>query len=177
MDDALPLGRQYPREGWAGHANFGPLSRFWIQKHDGFRQLGAHLTQGFGAAGDDLSGGIDAHRPLLSALQQYLGHLEGHHSVEDQHYFPLFKRIEPAAVAGFERLEADHVRVDAAMRDIAGRWAAIHGLWTGNRPHGSELAAWHEVIIGFIGEVDRHLDDEEDLLIPVLLKHGETAFY
>lgn len=176
MDDIARLGRQYPRESWAGHANFGPLSRFWLQKHDGFRQLGAHLTQGFEAAGNDLARDIEAHRPLLSGLQQYLSHLQGHHAVEDQHYFPIFKRTEPAVAAGFERLEADHVQVDAGMRDIVERWTAIHRLWTDNRPHAAETSAWHDIIVGFIGEIGRHLDDEEDLIVPVLLKHGEGGF-
>ncbi len=177
MDGSARLGRQYPRESWAGHANFGPLSQFWLRKHDGFRQLGAQLTQGFESAGNDLARDIEAHRPLLSGLQHYLGHLEGHHSVEDQHYFPLFKRIEPAVAPGFERLEADHVRVDSGMREIIERWGIIHDLWTGKRPHGSEISAWHDIIVGFMVEVGRHLDDEEDLIIPVLLKHGEAGFH
>ncbi len=121
MDGIALLGRQYPRESWAGHANFGPLSQFWLQKHDGFRQLGARLTQGFEAAGDDLTSDIEAHQPLLSGLQHYLGHLQGHHTVEDQHYFPVFKRTEPAAAPGFERLEADHASVDSGMREIVER--------------------------------------------------------
>ncbi len=177
MDDIDLLGRQYPRESWAGHANFGPLSRFWLQKHDGFRQLGGQLRQGCESAGNDLERDIEAHRPLLSGLQHYLGHLEGHHSVEDQHYFPVFRRVEPTLAPGFERLEADHVRVAAGMKDIVERWAIIHGLWTENRPHGSEMSAWQDIVAGFIGEIDRHLDDEEDLIIPVLLKHGEAGFH
>jgi hypothetical protein len=94
--------RRYPRETWAGHANLGELARFWLQRHELFRQLDEVIRSGVETA---LEEGVDAaaFKPWLSRhLGWSLWQLEQHHQVEDHHYFPLFRRAEPRLAPGFE---------------------------------------------------------------------------
>ena len=54
-----------------------------------------------------------------------LWQLEEHHQVEDQHYFPVFRRIEPRLAAGFELLEGDHEALHEALGLIVLRANAV----------------------------------------------------
>ena len=40
----------------------------------------------------------------------------------------------------------------------------------------AELARFHDAHVGLGRDLLRHLDDEEDLVIPLLLERGEHAF-
>ena len=35
---------RYPRAVWPGHANLGQTARFWLERHDMFRDLGGALN-------------------------------------------------------------------------------------------------------------------------------------
>jgi iron-sulfur cluster repair protein YtfE (RIC family) len=105
-----------------------------------------------------------------------LWQLEEHHQVEDQHYFPVFRRIEPRLAAGFEVLERDHEALHEALEVIALRANAV--LARGN----DDPVAFRGALERFVDTqrelgpgLVRHLDDEEDLVIPLLLERGEGA--
>ena len=38
-DDLRVLIARFPREQWEGHANLGEMARFWLSRHDMFREL------------------------------------------------------------------------------------------------------------------------------------------
>src|SRR5579863_5108715 len=38
-EDLRVLLARYPREQWQGHANLGEMARFWLSRHDMFREL------------------------------------------------------------------------------------------------------------------------------------------
>lgn len=87
--------------------------------------------------------------------------LHVHHTVEDDHMWPLLRERAPAAAADLDRLEAQHERLDAliaAATDRARSMAARAGVLT-------EL---HEAL----GE---HLNDEERLAVPLLRRHLTPA--
>jgi hypothetical protein len=99
---------RYPRAVWPGHANLGQTARFWLERHDMFRDLGAALKA---ATGEFREGALplpEFRRWFTPRLQFFLSQLEGHHQVEDLSYFPLFRAAEPRLVRGFEVLEGDH---------------------------------------------------------------------
>ena len=99
---------RYPREVWPEHVNLGATARFWLEIHDGFRDLGAALG---GKSGDFREGLVtpDEFRGWLAPrLQTLLTHLHGHHQIEDLRFFPLFAAAEPRLTRGFEVLERDH---------------------------------------------------------------------
>ena len=170
------LARQYPRESWPGHANLGALARFWLQRHAAFRELDRIIRSGTQDALDQRHD-PDRLRPWLGRhLQVLLWQLEEHHQVEDLHYFPVFRRIEPRLAAGFEVLERDHTALHETLAVIVKRANAVLGPGNGDPAvfRGAlerYLDAQRELGHGLV----RHLDDEEDLVIPLLLERGEGA--
>ena len=60
---------------------------------------------------------IDKPAPVFSLplLQQHLGHLHGHHRLEDTHYFPQFRVMEPRIGSGIDLLENDHESLHRAI--------------------------------------------------------------
>jgi hypothetical protein len=95
---------KYPREIWSGHANLGEMAQFWLDRHDGFRDLGKALGA---ATGDFREGKLapEAFRRFFAPrLQLFLDSLQGHHQIEDLHYFPVFRAAEARLVKGFDVL-------------------------------------------------------------------------
>ena len=84
------------------------------------------------------------HSTLIPMLQGFLQHLDGHHRVESGHYFPVMRRVEPRITTGIDLLDADH--------------DAIHG-------HLDAL---------FQSPLSRHLEDEEDIVIPLITRHADA---
>lgn len=174
-EELLLFARKHPREGWPENPGLGQTARFWLDRHDAFRELDRVIREGSDQAVIEKIG-AESFKPWLArTLSLYLGELEGHHNVEDHHYFPVFRRAEPGLAKGFDLLDRDHEELHEAIEAIVA---------VGNRvlqqPTGDPLA--------FHGEMERfresyeklgralvlHLDDEEDLIIPLLIERGET---
>jgi Hemerythrin HHE cation binding domain len=87
----------------------------------------------------------------------------------------VFRRIEPRLAAGFELLDGDHRALHAALADIvevANRVLAHDG---GDLAHfRAGLAGFRDAEVDLGGLLLRHLDDEEDLVVPLLLERGEA---
>ena len=169
-EELLVLARRHPRSGWETSPALGELGRFWLQRHAMFRRLDVLIREATEAA---LDGSTDParFRPWLARHLRFgLGQLEEHHLVEDHHYFPLFRAAEPRLVAGFELLERDHDQIHAA---IAGLVEHAGPLLTGAAPDPAGLARFHDAHLAHGRLLLRHLDDEEDLVIPLLLERGE----
>jgi hemerythrin-like domain-containing protein len=167
--DLLFLLERFPRRGWPDHPALGDLAEFWLHKHASLRRLGAGLTQ----AGADLREGrvepLAFRSGFVPPLQAFLEALESHHQVEDQHYFPLFRSIEPRLAAGFEILERDH---GVLHQQII---AVVELARTLARTDGSDRAVLRSAAEDYITATDIltgllpvHLSDEEDLVIPLL---------
>jgi hypothetical protein len=168
------LVRRHPRETWPGHANLGELARFWLQRHELFRHLDEAIRSGVQGA---LEQGIEA-AEFKPWLKRHLGgalwQLEQHHQVEDHHYFPLFRRAEPRLAPGFELLEGDHRALHTAIGVVIERATAVLATETPARDaFRSDLARFRDAQIDLGRALIRHLDDEEDLVIPLLLERGE----
>ena len=167
---------RYPRPVWPDHANLGELSRFWLQIHDGFRELGGSLR----AKTDDFREGRvppDEFRAWLGPrLQTLLSHLHGHHQIEDYQFFPLFSAAEPRLVRGFEVLERDHGRIHETIVNVVDTANTLLRASAADldliRRSGEAYADKGEALLR---QLDRHLGDEEDLIIPLILDRGEAT--
>ncbi|KUF12562.1 hemerythrin domain-containing protein [Pseudoponticoccus marisrubri] len=178
MDDALDLDRrdglpdalrvllhEHPRATWPGHDNFAGLVAFWLDRHLMFRKLGKTLRTDAEAAVD---GRLDL--PQMQArLSRYgamlVQQLHGHHQIEDMHYFPVLGQRDPRLSRGFEILDRDHHAMDALLERFTG---AANAVLQGR----DEPGRFHAEVSGFETLLLRHLEDEEDLIVPVLLKYG-----
>jgi hypothetical protein len=167
---------RHPRDSWrldrSSHASF------WLAIHDGFR----HEIGGLEAAGDDFLRGR-AGAPQLAAVgaprvRGLIAHLRGHHEVEDFHYFPAFREQEPRLARGFDTLAADHAAlqqdVDAALAALRELLAAAARPTSPQDPGSAEHAAerFIDASARLGRHLTRHLADEEDLVVPLLLERG-----
>ena len=170
------LARRHPRASWASHARLGELARYWLERHAAFRELDQIIRTGSEAA---LAAPVDAaaFKPWLARhLQTFLWQLEGHHRVEDLHYFPVFRRVEPRLAAGFELLERDHDALHTGLERIvtmANRVLAHDG--TDLAHFRAELDRFRDAQAALGRQLRRHLDDEEDLVVPLLIERGEQV--
>ena len=165
---------RYPREAWPSHANLGMLAQFWLDRHDGFRAIGKALDAGT----VEFRSGVVAPQQFQAwfapRLQFFLANLHGHHQIEDLQYFPLFRAAEPRLVRGFEVLERDHEAIHDAIVGLADAANALLRSKASDadamRTAGDRYA---ERGSAFLTGLLRHLDDEEDLIIPLILDRGE----
>jgi hemerythrin-like domain-containing protein len=104
-----------------------------------------------------------------------LGELDRHHRVEDDYYFPTFAAAVPKLQKGFDILDNDHGVIHGAIYSLgtASREliAALSGEVSGrdgDAPRVVERLAGE--IEGFDRTLLRHLEDEEDLIIPLILE-------
>jgi iron-sulfur cluster repair protein YtfE (RIC family) len=170
--DLLELARRHPRAGWPEHPRLGELGRFWLQRHDMFRQLDGILRDGLEQAIARDAQDEAMRRALARYLQLWFSGLQQHHHVEDHHYFPLFRALAPRLVKGFELLEADHDGLDAAIARSVG----LARAWLGSeRPDRAVLGRLHETHLAMAEPLLTHLGDEEDLIIPLLIERGEES--
>jgi hemerythrin-like domain-containing protein len=172
LPDALRfLSREYPRDGWEGHANFDEMTRFWLDRHAMFRDVLARLQAESRAYLDhDADPGLFAHRSAR-LTQFFLEQLHGHHTIEDRHYFPLLSAHDPRLPAGFDLLERDHQALDVHIHDLAGTTnAMLRALQAGQGR--TEAGRVTDLLGTFEAFLDRHLTDEEELVVPVILQYG-----
>lgn len=172
------LLEKYPREVWPTHANLGETAKFWLGRHNMFRELSAMLGK---ATADFREGTMpaDAFRPFFAPrLQFFLQQLEGHHQVEDLHYFPVFRTAETRLVRGFDVLEGDHEEIHreiGAVVDAAN--ALLQRMESDADARRTATDAYAATSDRLLQSLLRHLDDEEDLIIPVILDRGEGQLF
>lgn len=170
-DSLRVLADAFPRATWEGHANFGEMVQFWMQRHGMFRDLIARIEADAQAFVD---GDRDA-QAFKANLARYggffLNELHMHHQVEDAHYFPRLAALDARIGHGFDMLEADHEAIDGLLKRFAdGANAALRE---------DEVSTIREQAGVFLDDarrfhtlLERHLTDEEDLVVPVVLKTG-----
>lgn len=178
--DLRALLVRYPREVWTGHDNLGATATFWLGRHDMFRELGGALSAGLA---DHREGRIDvaAFRGWFAPrLSFFLQNLEGHHQIEDQHYFPVFQAAEARLASGFELLEIDHHVIHddlMATAETANAFLRAEAAANGKAGDPARRAAdaYADASERLLRRLMRHLADEEDLIIPLILDRGEPA--
>jgi len=168
---------RHPRASWP--ARHAADVQFWLEIHDHFRHdcialetLGSDYSEGR-RSGQDLA--------VLAAprLRRMVSNLHGHHQVEDFHYFPAFRTAESRLASGFDVLEHDHgelqKNVAAAVMAIRELRGAVERPATPGDRDSAGLAA--RQYVGAAGalcrRLIRHLSDEEDLVIPLLIERGD----
>ncbi|SMY06647.1 hemerythrin domain-containing protein [Flavimaricola marinus] len=173
LPDALRvLTEQWPRDEWEAHPNFEGLVRFWMERHMMFRKIMDLLQQDARSLIDGNMDSKDYAGRLSRFGGMFVNDLHGHHQIEDVHYFPKLSRSEPSVATGFEILDRDHHAIDAELeRFVKGANGILQRLDDAKVLR--ERAGCFEADLTDVAALlDRHLLDEEDLVVPVILKHG-----
>lgn len=179
--DGLPahlrvLADKYPRDIWEGHPHFSQLTRFWLDRHLMFRRAHAQLittTETF------LDGNADPRRTQaeIARMGQFLlEQLHGHHQIEDAHYFPIFAQFDKRLEAAFTLLDSDHHELDATLSSFT---QAANGALRGLGGEGDATAAmgrFHGTVQELGQFLDRHLMDEEEVIVPLVLEYAPEEF-
>ena len=170
------LLERHPRATWPRSAS--PSVAFWLDVHERLRRDAAGLA----AALDEYSHGRSSPAQLAVVaaprLRGLVASMQGHHQIEDFHYFPAFRRAEPKLAPCFDQLAAAHASlgrsVDLALAALGElRRAAAHA---GPEDPTPRLAAERCVAasVELCRELERHLCDEENLVVPLLLEHSAS---
>lgn len=169
---------QYPRAIWPGHDNLGALTRFWLERHDGFRQLGDTLADATESFREERLTAQQFRRLFVPRLQVLLQDLEAHHQVEDLHFFPIFRAAERRLEKGFDVLESDHETIHHAMMEVAETANSLLRAMSGDddarRGATDAYAAAGDALLK---RLLQHLKDEEDLIVPVILDQSERQLF
>ena len=173
-DDLRLFLDRFPREVWPSHANLGEMARFWLSIHNGFRDLGGTLQ----TATSDLREGLVTPERFRTwyapRIRQLLSHLHTHHQIEDFHFFPLFAAAEPRLAKGFEVLEGDHEVIHGTIATLAEAANQFLNIGAEERDRlRSTGDRYADASDALIRQLLRHLDDEEDLIVPLILDRGE----
>ncbi len=175
-EDLRILVEKFPREQWQGHTNLGGMVRFWLSRHDMFRELSGTIAETTVNFRNGTLSAAEFPRQMVPRLQFLLQQLDVHHQIEDRHYFPIFRAAEERLARGFDVLEGDHHAIHADMAATADAANALLRALADDKDdltrHGD---AYAQASGGLLKGLIRHLDDEEDLIVPLILDRGEDA--
>jgi hypothetical protein len=167
------LGR-YPREAWSGHANLGEMARFWLARHAMFRELGSGLQDATKQFREGVVQPREFQAWFAPRLQFFLSQLHTHHHVEDRHYFPIFRTAEERLAPGFDVLESDHeVLHQTIMKSVESANEFLRSMQAAEDARRFAGDRYADVSDELLRHLLRHLEDEEDLIVPLILDRGE----
>lgn len=158
-----------PKSEWGGHPNYWRGAEMWQAIHRSLLSESGAFAHGLEQLADMPRGEMESGL-LLNEMRHLgahlIGHAHVHHHVEDDHYFPRFKEVFPQLARPVDLLDCDH-RVLEETLDAVERH--IRALSTENADRDRVGAALADA-----KKLDRilhrHLEDEEDTVIPALLK-------
>lgn len=163
---------RYPRDSWDAHPGFRDKTMHWLGAHQMFRRVVERIRLDTEAVlNKDM--GLDDYAGRLSYYGGNLvGNLHGHHGWEDRSYFPELAAAELRFAAGLDVLEQDHADLDRVLDDFtrqANRVIKLTALDEAQaRDEAGTVHGISQVIEAFL---KRHLTDEEDLAVPIILHH------
>lgn len=192
MDDTLKLGtrkglptdllfltEKHPRGTWRGQSALAGTGDIWLANHDYFRAITAKIAEQLTRLREDGHTTYDSAPGLRRHIGSLLGSLDGHHRIEDNHYFPMFQRAEPRLLRGFEILDADHHLIHDAIDELAAatqdslrRLGVAEGVMTSDQRYAVDGLA--EVVDRIAPLLRQHLADEEDIVIPLILERAKA---
>ncbi|MDF1727950.1 MAG: hemerythrin domain-containing protein [Sulfitobacter sp.] len=165
------LLKDEPRERWEENPRFAGLVSFWLDRHGMFRQLMAQM-------GRETESFIDRDRDAQHFARtigryggMFVNQLHGHHQIEDHHYFPVLRQKDPRIEAGFDLLDADHHALDGLLNRFVEQANGAIQAANGPKARG-EAGVLRAGLTDLERLITRHLDDEEDLIVPVIFKYG-----
>ncbi len=176
LPDALRvLLEAYPRQGWTQDPGFDGLIRFWLDRHLMFRRLMAEMRTG---AESLLDRKIDANA-FAGQISRYGGMfvngLHEHHTIEDTYYFPKLQAKDDQVAKGFDILDADHHALDGHLSNFVDSANGVLKRLDDRDLLQSNAGVFKLRLNEMEQLLNRHLIDEEELVVPVILKYGSSG--
>lgn len=176
LPDALRvLLADYPRAGWETDPGFDGLIRFWLDRHIMFRRLMSELRGGTEALLDQKT---DA-QPYVAMTSRYGGMfvngLHEHHTIEDSYYFPKLVTKDARIEKGFTILDRDHHDLDGLLSGFVDRANEVIRVADSREKLQTAAGRFRDELAHLEQLLDRHLIDEEELIVPVILRYGSAG--
>ena len=168
--EPFDLLRDFPRSEWTSSRQQQPTVRLLLSRHGGFRRRVQELLQASKAALDEQESPPDFCYYLATELHYFVPLLEGHHQAETARLYPRLLSHFPLAEKRFHILEGDHTQLDSAIEALGGFPERLMTQAPTRALFLAETEQLCEAFFTFQKLLERHLDDEEDLVIPILLK-------
>ena len=166
------LLRAYPRDAWEQHPGFRDKTQHWLAAHKMFRQLGRVLRKETERYLDKARAPDDYAARLSYYGDALVQNLHGHHHWEDHNFFPELLAAEPRLDAGFDILEKDHEYLDRILDSFAKTAnRAIKLIQLDEQQARDEAGKLHRIAETIEALLHRHLGDEEELAVPIILHH------
>lgn len=162
-----------PRDGWRDHPNFARSIQNWMGAHQMFRGLTGQIRQD----SEDFLEQKQEDQTYAARLAHFgmllFNNLHGHHSWEDRSFFPELEAADPRFARGLEMLESDHEALDGHLDQFRRTGNRLVQLATLNPAQmKDEAGQMLDTVTTIDGFLERHLTDEEDLAVPILLHHA-----
>ena len=171
-DEMRVLLDSYPRESWEKHPNFKLATRNWLGAHQMFRRLSETVRRD---AEKYLNRSKDPHAygaQLSYRGNALVGNLIGHHGWEDYSYFPELSAADSRFDTGLEILENDHHILDKILHDFSqAAIRAINLIQLNESAAFDEIGKVHKSALVIEKLLARHLVDEEELAVPIIIHH------
>ena len=168
----------YPREEWSKDILDGNWVSFWLSRHKIFRKIGDSINDSIERTLDSKLPGDEFVTHYSHLMNLMLNNLHSHHTVEDNFIFPKFYNKINKFRYGLDLLENDHELIHNNIEELV-----IHGnhliknlSHNLNKDFKSQLEKYRKINKKFDLLLKNHLNDEEDLIIPFIILHGEDYF-
>lgn len=173
LPDALRvLLEDYPRAGWENDPGYEGLLRFWLDRHMMFRRLLGTMKSKTEALLDAKMDPMSYGGRMSRYGGMFVNELHGHHQIEDAHYFPAMAAQDKRIEAGFAILDKDHHAIDGHLNAFITQANDALGALQDDKRRLTAAGGFHAGLSDLEGILDRHLIDEEELVVPLVLKYG-----
>ena len=175
LPDALRvLLEDYPRLTWESDPGFDGLIRFWLDRHLMFRRILTEMRSGTEALLDRRKA-PDRYAAMVSRYGgMFVNGLHEHHTIEDTHYFPKLVTKDVRIEKGFTILDQDHHDIDEFLQAFITRANDVIQTSDDRDKLQTAAGAFQTELTTLERLLNRHLTDEEDLIVPVILRYGSA---
>jgi iron-sulfur cluster repair protein YtfE (RIC family) len=174
-EDYAFLLMAHPRPTWEGHPNNGQWCQFWLARHNMFREFGEGLTDACEKLGAGEVEPKGFHEWFMPRASFFLGELDTHHKIEEYHYFPLLTQADARIGKGVDLLESDHHVIHELLRGAYDTIVSLDGAIQ-DKPDDimGLVPRMRDDLAALDVGLQRHLNDEEDLIVPLILERSEA---
>lgn len=177
-EDMRFLLADYPRDSWECHPGFKNKTRQWLGAHTMFRQTSAILKKDVEVYLDGEKDPHDYMRRLAYRGGSLVNNLHGHHGWEDNSFFPELSAADARFDRGLAILEKDHAALEQVLHDFsesANRFIRLvqsdNSVVDVQGKMRSTAGHVHAASDAIEALLLRHLGDEEELAVPIILHH------
>ncbi|NRA86678.1 MAG: hemerythrin domain-containing protein [Rhizobiales bacterium] len=174
--DGLPISirstlLEEAKSDWSKHPAYAKNARFFMNIHrqliNKSQDIANTLEKMLDIPDSDIQLAINQSK-LIANSRHLFQFAHGHHQIEDHNYFPQFIRLQPSLEQAFELMDGDHNVIETTLHNAE---QSLNSL-AQNGTTRDRLAEFYKHSKGLNKIITRHIRDEEEVIIPIFLRHG-----